>query len=198
MKNGWLRFRAKHSLVLKFLGTFLFVLAAAGVYAGYLQITGNFHAVVQGQLYRSAQPSKKDIEAYKNVYGIKTIVNLRGENAGSPWYDEEIAESRKLEINHVDFRMSDKRELTQQEAEALLILLLRASKPILIHCRAGADRSGLVAALYSAAVAKESEARAEAQLSFRYGHVSLPYVSRAYAMDRSFEKLESLLGYTHE
>lgn len=198
MKDGLLRFRTKHALALKFLGVFLLVLAAAAVYASCLQLIGNFHAVVPGQLYRSAQPSIQDIAAYHKTYGIKTIVNLRGENTGSPWYDKERAESRKLGIAHVDFRMSDKRELSEQEAEALLLLLIKASKPILIHCRAGADRSGLVAALYAAAVAKESEAQAEAQLSFRYGHVSIPYVSRAYAMDQSFEKLEPLLGYEHE
>ncbi|MFD2031462.1 tyrosine-protein phosphatase [Ancylobacter dichloromethanicus] len=49
-----------------------------------------------------------------------------------------------------------------------------AKKPILIHCQAGADRSGLASALYLAAIKKNSaEAEAEAQLSIRYGHFFL-------------------------
>ncbi len=185
----------KHALALNFLGVFLLVLAAAAVYASCLQLTGNFHAVVPGELYRAAQPSKNEIIAYKAQYGIHTIVNLRGDNVGSRWYDDEVKTSKELGINLIDFRMSEKRELTQEEAALLILLLRKATKPILIHCRAGADRSGLAAALYMAAIAKKGEDRAEAQMSFRYGHVSLPYVSSAYAMDTTFEKLEPLLGY---
>jgi len=35
------------------------------------------------------------------------------------------------------------------------------------------------------------EARAEEQLSFYYGHVGIPVVSAAYAMDRSWEDIEA-------
>lgn len=162
-------------------------------YFGTLRLTGNFHVVVSGEVYRSAQPSAADIAAYKRTHGIKTIINLRGENKGSPWYDAEIAAAKQLGIAHVDFGMSAKRELSQQEAAALVAVLARAEKPMLIHCEGGADRSGLASALYAAGVAKLDEEEAERQISIRYGHISLP-LSPAYAMDRTFEALESWLG----
>jgi protein tyrosine/serine phosphatase len=57
---------------------------------------------------------------------------------------------------------------------------------VLIHCQSGADRTGLVAAIYEYAVAARPAEEAEEQLSLRYGHV--PYLwSRTGAMDRSFE-----------
>lgn len=97
-------------------GIALAVVVAVGGYLGALQITGNFHPVVAGQLYRSAQPGPADIARYQKDYGIKTIVNLRGENTGSPWYDAEIAEAGKLSIAHINFRMSARRELTSRRA----------------------------------------------------------------------------------
>jgi protein tyrosine/serine phosphatase len=99
-------------------------------------------------------------------------------------------------VAHVDFRMSASRELTQSEAERLLAILNAADKPLLIHCQSGADRSGLAAALYLAAIARHGEAAAEDQLSIRYGHIGLPHVSSAYAMDRTWETLERWLGFS--
>jgi len=166
-----------------------------GGYLGGLQLTGNFNEVVAGELYRSGQPSALQIARYQKDYGIKTIVNLRGENTGSPWYDAEVAQARLLGIAHVDFPMSAKRELTQAQAADLVAILAQANKPILVHCQAGSDRSGLASALYVAAVDKLGEAAAERQISIRYGHISLP-LSSAYAMDRTFEALEPWLGFS--
>lgn len=175
-------------------GVILIAGLSVGGYLGALQLTGNFHQVVAGQLYRSAQPTAEDIAYYAKTYGIRTIINLRGDNNGSSWYDAEIAQAKTLGITHVDFGMSAHRELTQPEAATLIAILERAEKPVLIHCKAGADRSGLASALYVAAVAKLGEAAAEEQISIRYGHISLP-VSAAYAMDRTFEALEPWLGF---
>lgn len=175
-------------------GVALALALSTGGYLGALQLTGNFHPVVPGSLYRSAQPTATDIARYRKTYGIKTIINLRGENTGSPWYDSEIAEAKRLGIAHVDFGMSARRELTQAASADLIAILERAEKPVLIHCKAGADRSGLASALYVAAVAKLGEAAAEQQISIRYGHISLP-VSATYAMDRTFEALERWLEF---
>jgi len=172
----------------------LFVMA--GLYAGALQLLGNFHTVLNGTLYRSGQPTAEQIAAYHARYGIQTIVNLRGDNAGSPWYDQEVAISQKLGIKHIDFRMSARKELPQPRAEELISLLRMAPKPLLVHCNGGADRSGLASALFIAAIAKKGEFAAENQLSFRFGHVSIPYLSSSFAMDNTFEDLEPWLGFS--
>jgi protein tyrosine/serine phosphatase len=69
-----------------------------------------------------------------------------------------------------------------------------APKPILIHCQAGADRTGLVSVLYLQQIAGIDEETAEEQLSVRFGHIGIPYLSSTFAMDRSWENLEKVFG----
>lgn len=169
-----------------------FAAVAGGFYAHMLWTT-NFHPVIAGELYRSSQPSPAMIADLQKQYGIKTIINLRGDNTGHHWYDKEVTEAKQLDINHIDFRMSSNKELTEAQAAQLVEIMRDAPKPILIHCQAGADRTGLASALYLAAIAKTGEAAAAGQMSILYGHVSLSFM-RAYAMDRTLEKLQPWLG----
>ncbi|MDE1995619.1 MAG: dual specificity protein phosphatase family protein [Rhizobiaceae bacterium] len=169
-----------------------FAIVAGGFYA-HMFWTTNFHQVIPGEVYRSSQPSAATIAELQKQYGIKTIINLRGDNSGRGWYDSEVAQAKELDITHIDFKMSSSRELTQQQAAQLVEIMRDAPKPLLIHCQAGADRTGLASALYLAAIAKTGEAEAESQMSIVYGHLPLSFTS-AYAMDRTFEKLEPWLG----
>lgn len=166
-----------------------------GGYLGYVQLTDNFAPVVAGEVFRSAQLSRGSLQDYVHREGIRSIINLRGENAGKPWYDEEISAAKELGIQHVDFRMSARRELDQSQVEQLITLMDEAPKPVLIHCKAGADRTGLASALYVAAIAKHGEDAAERQLSIYYGHLSLPFIPE-FAMDRTFEAMEPWLGFS--
>lgn len=168
----------------------LLPLAVVGAYLGYLQLSGNFHVVREGQLYRSAQPTAAQLRAYVRNYGIRTVINLRGRNDKAGWYQAEMAESRALGVRHIDFRMSASRELTRDEASQLLSILRDAPRPILIHCRGGSDRSGLVAAIFLHDVAGEDIGVAKWQLSLIYGHIGIPYLSSAFAMDESWDMLE--------
>ena len=90
--------------------------------------------------------------------------------------------------------MSARREMTMEQFNQIVDVLQKAEKPVLIHCKSGSDRSGLVSALYVAAIAKLGEDAAESQISFRYGHIPLS-ISAPYAMDRSFEAFEPALGF---
>lgn len=165
-------------------------------HAGYLQATGNLHPVVAGELYRAGQPTAGSLTRFAATLGIRSVINLRGAAPGADWYDTEVETARELGLFHADFAVSDKRILDQHDAERLIALMRDAPKPLLIHCRAGSDRTGLAASLYLAAVAGAGEEAAEAQLSFRYGHVSIPVLSNAWPMDQSFELLEPWLGFT--
>jgi protein tyrosine/serine phosphatase len=178
-------------VVLAALGAIGILGTSCAAYAGFLQVTGNFHSVIDGQFYRSAQPTSGELTSYIQAHGIKTVINLRGSHPGTAWYDDEVTTAQGLGITHIDFGMSASKIISPEKAARLVELMASAPKPILIHCLSGADRSGLAAALYVRKIAGLDEARAEGQLSFYYGHVGIPVVSTAYAMDRSWEDIEA-------
>jgi protein tyrosine/serine phosphatase len=159
--------------------------ASFAAYSGALIYGGNFHAVSDGVLYRSAQLSKEQFAASIRQYHIKSVLNLRGAHPHEAWWDDEIAAARENGAVHYDIALSSKRFVGEEQAEQILALLRDAPKPLLIHCRSGADRSGLVAALYRYAIEHADAAAADRQLSLVYGH--FPYLtSKTGAMDDSF------------
>ncbi|MBV2142216.1 tyrosine-protein phosphatase [Falsochrobactrum sp. TDYN1] len=175
----------------------LSVLAGASVMGGYLytiQYKGNVHVIVAGEAYRSNQPDPARIINLQKNFGIKTIINLRGPETGSKWYDDEVTASTALGIQHVDFEMSASKQLSPERTRQLITLMRNAQKPVLIHCKSGADRTGLAAALYVAAIAKGGKGKAEHQLSLAYGHFGFP-LSSTYAMEKTFESIEAEFGY---
>ena len=179
----------KHSII-----TVLGLVAAIAAYITIEIQTGNFHEVIKGEFYRAAQPNGEDIARYAKRYGIKSIINLRGANEDADWYQKEVAAAKDNGITHIDFRMKAARELTDEQAIELIGLMRDAPKPLLIHCRAGADRTGLASAFYVAGVAKLGEEPAERQLWLHYGHLPF-YINEAYAMNRTFERMEPYLGF---
>jgi protein tyrosine/serine phosphatase len=156
-----------------------------GGYSGAILYTGNFHAVSEHALYRSAQLTKEQFAAVIRRNRIKSILNLRGAHPGEPWYDDEIAVSRRAGVKHYDYPISATRRVSEREIAAIVEILRDAPKPLLIHCRSGADRTGLVAALYRFAIERAGPDESDRQLSLAYGH--FPYLmSRTGAMDESF------------
>ncbi len=176
---------------LKGLGRSIAIVALlAGSWAGYLRLTGNFHAIENGVAYRSAQLSGDQFVDRIRANSIRTIVNLRGSNPGRSWYDDEIRASAVTGVVHIDFPISSGRELTDDQIVQLTDHLRTAARPILIHCEAGADRTGLTAALYQLVIAGRSATQASQQLSFRYGH--FPWLgSSTIAMDDTFDRIAS-------
>jgi protein tyrosine/serine phosphatase len=166
----------------------LITLAVIAVYFSAIGIQqyvfGNIHSVVEGEFYRSAQLSPEQITAVAKEKGIKSIINLRGDNSGTPWYDDEVKASKENNITHLNFRMKSSRDLTDAQVVELVALMKDAPKPVLVHCAAGADRSGLAAALYRLKIKGDPLSEASNELSLRYGHMPF-YFNSSYAMERT-------------
>lgn len=159
-----------------------------------LRLSGNFHTVVPDQFYRSSQLSPTALEGYVQRYGVKTIINLRGAEPNKKWYRDEKQVADSLGVTMVDFGMSATRLLSADRAAQLVAIMKDAQKPILVHCLDGADRTGLVSVIYASQVAGEDDKTAERQLSTRYGHFGIPLLSPTFAMDTSWEDLETFFG----
>jgi protein tyrosine phosphatase (PTP) superfamily phosphohydrolase (DUF442 family) len=159
---------------------------AVGAFALSVIAHHNFHTVSPGLVYRSAQMDAGALATVIREHGIRSIINLRGAGAGNGWYDAETNTSRQFGVQHFDYALSASRELTDEEMDQILATISNAPKPILIHCRCGADRTGLVGALYLYRLEGEPAQTADSQLTLFYGHVPQWVWSGTIAMDNSF------------
>lgn len=108
----------------------------------------NFRTVEDKAFYGSRQMGPDALESAIKKYGIQTVVNLRGANPGSPWYDDEVGVCRKLGIAHEDFAWS-RNALPDPESLARFVALMESGKkPFLAHCEGGTHRTGVAAACY--------------------------------------------------
>ncbi|NNK17240.1 MAG: protein tyrosine phosphatase [Sulfitobacter sp.] len=171
------------------------LMAVIFAFLAYLQLSGNFHEVVAGQVFRAGQMDGQKLARWKREHDIASVLNLRGQNDGEDWYETERAVTDRLAIKHIDFRMSASTELSDEEVHALLDVMREAPKPMLIHCKAGSDRTGIASALYVAGIEGRGEDEAEWHLSLAYGHIGLPWISNAWAMDVTWERIEPWLGF---
>ena len=161
------------------------IAGSIGSYWGVVQYHGNFHTVSQGAFYRSAQLAKDELEKAVRDHGIRAILNLRGAHPVEACYDDEVAVSQALCVAHYDYGLSAYRVVTGEQITEVLGIMRHAPKPLLVHCKSGADRAGLVSALYRFAVEGKNADEADRQLTLIYGH--FPYfTSRTRAMDDSF------------
>lgn len=159
--------------LLYFLAAFLIL---AGAYAAWRALIHNEGIVVPGALYRSAQLDAKSLTQEIAAHHIRTVINLRGNNDGSDWYRQEVAVCRKLGVDHVDIQLSAEHLPPPEQMEALLRAYREAPRPILIHCRSGADRTGLAASVFLIDQDHVPWKEARHALSWKYGHFALyPY-----------------------
>jgi hypothetical protein len=166
------------------------VLAVAG-YALYVVLGPNFHTVIPGAVYRAAQPSGRGLERLVRRYGIRTVVNLRGCCDPLPWYLEECRAANRLNVSQEDIAFSSCRLPSVHAVRQLIEILDRSEFPLLFHCNKGADRSGLASAVALLLQTDTPLSAARAQLSVRYGHLS---VGPTEYIDRFFDLYEEWLA----
>jgi protein tyrosine phosphatase (PTP) superfamily phosphohydrolase (DUF442 family) len=153
----------------------------------------NFHVVLAGRVYRSAQLSAGELEKTVGDYGIRTVINLRGSAPPVDWYLDECRVTHKLGICQEDIGLQATRFPSVTEVRRLVDVLDHCEYPVLFHCRQGADRTGLasVIVLYLQTDLKVEEARR--QLSWRYGHLRLNHTDR---LDQFLDLYERWLATT--
>ena len=153
-----------------------FVIASVGcglgVYDGFapLRPTDNFRVIEPGRAYRSAQLDAETLELVVDVLGIRTVINLRGENESQAWYDREQALLEAKGVELVNVRMSAQSLPPREELLKLYEAFQTAEEPILMHCKAGADRAGAAAALWRMVVLGDEREQAAQELCICYGH----------------------------
>lgn len=129
----------------------------------------NFYEVAPG-VFRSNQPDPNRLRDYADK-GITSILNLRGKSTNPPYlFEREVcAETGQnlIDINHMSARAAP--------SKAALLSLLEAMrstpKPFLFHCKSGADRTSLAAAMYLMVFEGAPVSVARKQFSMRFMHL---------------------------
>ncbi len=128
----------------------------------------NLHQIDKN-MWRSNQPTPRRIENAAQL-GIRTIINLRGPRSDGGWrLEAEACVRHGLEL--VDFTVRSRAAPDKQMLFDTKVLFDRIEGPALLHCKSGADRAGLMSALYLLMQKNRPVAEASQQLSFRYLHV---------------------------
>jgi hypothetical protein len=133
------------------------------------------------EIHRSSQPSPNDVVRMQTRHQVKTVLSLNGDLDEDATYWEDVANDpsappvrRRVNLgrfvaerglNHEIFSMSASRVPSDAELVGIFRVLLDDSKkPILMHCRGGSDRTGIISALYEIEFLGVSKADAKTKL----------------------------------
>ncbi|MEL6683315.1 MAG: tyrosine-protein phosphatase [Pseudomonadota bacterium] len=148
----------------------------------------NFAEIVPG-VYRSNHPHHDRFVSYAEM-GVKAVLNLRGVAQQSHYlFEQESCETLGLEL--VTVHLAARSFPKQERLTALLNAFESLPRPFMIHCKSGADRTGLAAALYLLHFHDVADEVARAELSFKYLHIRktktgvLDYVLESYLAARA-------------
>ena len=153
----------------------------------------NFGEVVPGKIFRSGQLKVDNLEELVNKYGIKTIVCLRGKE------DSDVfALAGQLGVKIIGIELTAKRPPTNEQLGLIMKVLSESSfkpgdypglirqqlgldgntvklyPPYIIHCAAGADRTGYIVAVYRICFQGWTPLKARLEM-LRYFHIPSQY-----------------------
>lgn len=132
----------------------------------------NLGVVHSGRVIRAAQPTTGLRQIIRD-YQLASILNLRGGSAKDWWYRSEVETSSSMGVAFFDLPLKSNRRPTRRELLSLIDTLARCKYPLLIHCKAGADRTGLASAIYL--MMHDGEPPREAMRSFTIYHSHIPW-----------------------
>ena len=134
-------------------------------------------------MFRSAQPSPYMLENFKKK-GIKTIINLRGERDNSiNFFEKNICE--KLGLNLIEFKLLSRAAPSKVQIHNAKQIFKNINYPALMHCKSGADRTGIMSVLYLIFHKQMDVKVALSELSIKYLHIK---ISKSGILDAFFEK----------
>jgi len=130
----------------------------------------NWGVVESGRLYRSNHPLPWQLRQAAERYGLRTVINLRGHRAMCGSDQLGRATAAELGLVHIDAPFESRGAPHKDRILRLAEIYRTMAEPALIHCKSGADRTGLAAGIWLLLQGHSPEA-ALGQLSLRWGHV---------------------------
>ena len=136
---------------------------------GFLRVFWHNRHQIKPGVWRANQPAPADVTKAAKL-GVKTIINLRGSRADGGWrLEKEACDDNGMMLLDVTVRSRDVPDAAM--IRGFRDLFQSVQPPFLMHCKSGADRAGLMSALYLLLHEKTSLDEAMTMLSFKYLHV---------------------------
>jgi protein tyrosine/serine phosphatase len=167
------------------IGLALFLAFAGYIYrTSVFRISKNFVEVDPGKFYRSAQLAPDELAEVIDKYGIKTVISLRGAPENSYWVPDQIRILKEKNVQFLPLSWTSHFFPEDEEFRKYILALKTAERPILVHCRTGADRTGEASAIYAMEFMGVPKAQAIAeQLSFKNYHVRFLHPAKAHLVE---------------
>lgn len=124
---------------------------------------------LDGEAWRAAQPAPHQLARFA-ARGVKTVVNLRGAHLSSSYALERRA-CERLGLTLVDYQVRSRAAPSREEIRGARDLFSRIEYPMVMHCKSGADRAGLMSVLYLHFRHGVPISEAKSQLALRFGHI---------------------------
>lgn len=125
------------------------------------------HDEVAPGVLRSNQPTFGRLQRLRDA-GLTAVLSLRGGSAAAQ--GSIMAHCAALGLGFHVIPLSARRAPDRESLLALIDLFRRLDGPFLMHCKSGADRTGLAAAVYLMVIEGQEVAAARRMLSLRYLH----------------------------
>jgi protein tyrosine phosphatase (PTP) superfamily phosphohydrolase (DUF442 family) len=134
--------------------------------------SANLGIVDGGRVVRSAQPTaglKDMIRDHK----LASILNLRGGSPRNDYYSNEVRVAKEAGVDFYDVSMSATKRPKRLDLLRLIDVVNRCKYPLLIHCKSGADRTGLATTIYRMIVLDEPPEQALGAFTIYHSHVPI-------------------------
>ncbi|MCF7958817.1 MAG: dual specificity protein phosphatase family protein [Phycisphaerae bacterium] len=132
----------------------LLLLAVTGLIAFAVyrhKIYYHFSTVEKGKIYRCGALALSGLKGICKRHQIRTIINLTRpkEYSEKPWYKDEVdfCHEHNIQLIHIPLMMS-KAPTEEQVNEFLAIASSQEHQPVLVHCKQGVLRTGMMIAAY--------------------------------------------------
>jgi protein tyrosine/serine phosphatase len=145
----------------------------------------NLHRITE-HIYRSEQPTEAGFRNLEKM-GIRTVINLRFFNS-----DDDEARGTGLRLHRV--KILTWRAGDEHVIEVMRLLRQKELGPFLIHCQHGADRTGLMSAMYRMLEEQWTPEEALAELVHGgYGFHSLWKNIKRYVLEADVARLRAAI-----
>ena len=106
----------------------------------------NQHQLAPG-VWRSNQPTLRRLRRLRDRHGLRTVINLRGVDDFAHYlFHKENCD--RLGLALIDIKLHATSASGARAYLQLIETLRSAPRPMLLHCKSGADRTGIASALY--------------------------------------------------